>query len=160
MCIRDSGGLTSSGLSERYGDVRLFFALLVAIACVLRCVQLSLACCSLPAHTKRRKSSAEIVNALASQAERASLSGQVGEFARALATNEAVARLIEGDLVTIRRASLSADGVYRQDQPESRGFAHFEVETLSLRFSAQEYVGLDQMSLITPVRRRLSLIHI
>ena len=150
------GGLTSSGLSERYGDIRLFYALLVATACVLRCAQLGLACCSLPAHTKRRKSSAEIVNALASQAERASLSGPVGEFARALATNEAVARLIEGDLVTIRRSSLSADGVYRQDQPESRGFAHFEVETLSLRFSAQEYVGLDQMSLITPVRRRSS----
>ena len=65
---------------------------------MLRSVQLTLACCHLRSHVTRRKNSAEICSALATEAERASLAGAAGEFARALA-HEAVGHVIQAWLV-------------------------------------------------------------
>ena len=92
------GGLASDGLSQRFDYIKFFYALLVGFACVLRSVQLTLACSHLRSHDTHRKNSAEPFSALATEAERASLAGAAGEFARALA-HEAVGCVIQAWLV-------------------------------------------------------------
>lgn len=108
--------------------------LLVGVAAALRSLQLGLACLILRHAPRTADTSSSLVRTLVRA------TADTSALVRAL-SHEAVQHVVKGEVVSIRR----------EGHPESRGFARFELETLSFRFSAQDAVGLDQMTSVEHV---------
>lgn len=107
---------------------------LVGVAAALRSLQLGLACLIFRHAPRTADTSSSLVRTLVRA------TSDTSALMRAL-SHEAVQHVVKGEVISIRR----------EGHPESRGFARFELETLSFRFSAQDAVGLDQMTSVKHV---------
>lgn len=119
--------------STAHSSVPLFLLLLGVVA-AMRSLQLGLSCFSFRHATRTSDTSSALVRSLLRA------TANTSELVRIL-SREAVQHVVKGEVVSIRR----------EGHPELRGFARFELETLSFRFSAQDAVGFDQITSVEHV---------
>ena len=110
------------------------FLLLLGVVAAMRSLQLGLSCFSFRHATRTSDTSSSLVRSLLRA------TANTSELVRIL-SREAVQHVVKGEVVSIRR----------EGHPELRGFARFELETLSFRFSAQDAIGLDQITSVEHV---------
>ena len=114
-------------------SVASLFLLLVVVAAVLRGLQIGLACWILQ-QAPRATTDASVAEPAVPDDQGVS-TADASALVRVL-SHEAVQHVVKGEVVSVRR----------EGHPELRSFALFELESLSFRFSAQDAVGLDQMT--------------
>ena len=119
--------------TARNSSVPLFLLFLGVVA-AMRSLQLGLSCFSFRHAPRTADTSSSLVRSLLRA------TANTSKLVRIL-SHDAVQYVVKGEVVSIRR----------EGHPELRGFARFELETLSFRFSAQDAVGLDQITSVEHV---------